>query len=203
MSPSGPYRLASSVAVLLASPKLGAVKRTFLLCSKGTLSLCRVSLLLPSCHYPYLARLRDRARSQRVVDDFRLLLLVPLPAPRRRARAFRPPHVPHFAPRLVEQGLNALPQKSPRTHIARFLLRPHDLRRWTVTRQQIARLPGGKRIELLHAEQRHVVRFSFLARGQQIVIDFARAEDHARDPGVVRDARVAQNFGKSAAREIR
>src|ERR1017187_3628204 len=42
MSPSGPYRLASSVAVLLASPKLGAVKRTFLLCSKGTLSLCRV-----------------------------------------------------------------------------------------------------------------------------------------------------------------
>src|SRR5665811_1952838 len=43
MSPSGPYRLASSVAVLLASPKLGAVKRTFLLCSKGTLSLCRVS----------------------------------------------------------------------------------------------------------------------------------------------------------------
>src|SRR5450759_4736918 len=44
MSPSGPYRLASSVAVLLASPKLGAVKRTFLLCSKGTLSLCRVSV---------------------------------------------------------------------------------------------------------------------------------------------------------------
>src|ERR1035437_8456676 len=44
MSPSGPYRLASSVAVLLASPKLGAVKGTFLLCSKGTLSLCRVSL---------------------------------------------------------------------------------------------------------------------------------------------------------------
>src|ERR1035441_711256 len=43
----------------------------------------------------------------RVVDDFRLLLLVPLPAPRRGARAFRPPHVPHFAPRLVEQGLNA------------------------------------------------------------------------------------------------
>src|ERR1017187_5920667 len=43
MSPSGPYRLASSVAVLLASPKLGAVKGTFLLCSKGTLSLCRVS----------------------------------------------------------------------------------------------------------------------------------------------------------------
>src|ERR1017187_1189899 len=42
MSLSGPYRLASSVAVLLASPKLGAVKRTFLLCSKGTLSLCRV-----------------------------------------------------------------------------------------------------------------------------------------------------------------
>src|SRR5665811_983475 len=30
------------VVVLLASPKLGAVKRTFLLCSKGTLSLCRV-----------------------------------------------------------------------------------------------------------------------------------------------------------------
>src|ERR1035437_700605 len=143
------------------------------------------SLLLPSCHYPYLARLRDRAGSQRVVDDFRLLLLVPLPAPRRRARAFRPPHVPHFAPRLVEQGLNALAQKSPRTHIARFLLRPHDLRRWTVTRQQIARLPGGKRVELFHAQQCDVVRLALLARGQQIVVDFAGAEDHARDARVV------------------
>src|SRR6266853_464468 len=44
MQPAGLYRLASSVVVLPASPKLGAVKRTFLLCSKGTLSLC--------CHMP-------------------------------------------------------------------------------------------------------------------------------------------------------
>src|SRR5450759_264201 len=63
MSPSGPYRLASSVAVLLASPKLGAVKRTFLLCSKGTLSLCRVSGPLP----PQRLRLAPRVLLARPV----------------------------------------------------------------------------------------------------------------------------------------
>jgi hypothetical protein len=40
-SPAGLYRLASSVAVLLALFQAEAVKGTFLLCSKGTLSLCR------------------------------------------------------------------------------------------------------------------------------------------------------------------
>src|ERR1035437_9452149 len=67
MSPSGPYRLASSVAVLLASPKLGAVKRTFLLCSKGTLSLCRVMLGVEClCSKRFLRRLTmgSRARSR-------------------------------------------------------------------------------------------------------------------------------------------
>src|ERR1035438_6581216 len=115
---------------------VGGMRSLLLFAFLRTLS----SLLLPSCHYPYLARLRDRARSQRVVDDFRLLLLVPLPAPRRGARAFRPPHVPHFAPRLVEQGLNALAQDVPRTHIPRLLLRPHHLRRRTVPRSEERRV---------------------------------------------------------------
>src|ERR1035437_6471996 len=68
MSPSRPYRFASSVAVLLASPKLGAVKRTFLLCSKGTLSLCRVmvgqTIALRGLSF---CGLRDRNRSRRLV----------------------------------------------------------------------------------------------------------------------------------------
>src|SRR6266436_1820248 len=40
MQPAGLYRLGSSVVVLPASPKLGAVKTTFLLCSKTTFSFC-------------------------------------------------------------------------------------------------------------------------------------------------------------------
>src|SRR5258708_2738751 len=57
MQPAGLDRLASSVVVLPASPKLGAVKRTFLLCSKGTLSLC--------CHRyrPANAAVRHHSRS--------------------------------------------------------------------------------------------------------------------------------------------
>src|ERR1035441_7698746 len=55
-------------------------------------------------------------RRQRVVDDFRLLLLVAFPAAGRRAGVFRPAHIPHFAARFIERGgLNALAQKSPRT----------------------------------------------------------------------------------------
>jgi hypothetical protein len=48
--PAGLYWLGSLVAVLLASPKLGVVKKTFLLCSKGTLSLCRYCVELELSH---------------------------------------------------------------------------------------------------------------------------------------------------------
>src|ERR1039458_4827305 len=37
-----------------------------------------VKLLLPSRHHPYLPRLRDRSGRQRIVNNLRLLLLVPL-----------------------------------------------------------------------------------------------------------------------------
>src|ERR1035438_1506080 len=153
-------------------------------------------LLLPPRHHPHFPSRRDRPNRKRIINNLRLLLLVPLAAPCRRARALTPPHVPHFAPRLVEQGLYVLAHDTPRTHIPRLLLRPDHLRRRTIPRQKVARLVGGERIELLHAEQRHVVRLAFLARGQQIVVDLAGAEDHARDARVVTDASVAQNFGE-------
>src|ERR1017187_2415537 len=122
-------------------------------------------LLLPSRHHPHLPRRRDRPGGQRIVNNFRLLLLVPLPTPRRRTRALTPPHVPHLAPRLIEQRLYGLAQHVPRTHIPRLLLRPHHLRRRTVPGQQVASLVGGEWVELLHAKQRHVVRLALLARG--------------------------------------
>src|ERR1035441_2965423 len=74
-------------------------------------------LLLPSRHHPHLPRRRDRPDRQRIINNLRLFLLMPLARPRRRTRALTPPHVPHFAPRLIEQGLYVLAQDVPRTHI--------------------------------------------------------------------------------------
>src|ERR1022692_2962571 len=54
-------QLASSVVVLPASPKLGIVKRTFLLCSKRTLSLCcqrECRRLSPPLRMSYLCHIR-------------------------------------------------------------------------------------------------------------------------------------------------
>src|ERR1035438_2115951 len=100
---------------------VGGVHPSLLFAFLRTLS----SLLLPPRHYPYLACLRDGARRQRVVDN--------------------PPR-PRGVPRPVGRGLNLPAQEAPRPHIARPPLPPHPFGRRAVGSQQIARLPGGKRV---------------------------------------------------------
>src|ERR1017187_4704796 len=105
--------------------------------------------LPPPCHHSYLVRLRDRpgVSASLMISACSCWWRFPLPV---AGLAFS--DLPTYRTSLrvsSSGGLSALAQKSPRTHIPRFLLRPHGLRRRTACSVNLLR----RRVDGDRAEQ--------------------------------------------------
>src|SRR5262245_989377 len=95
----------------------------------------------------------------------------------------RPPGIarpPVLGADLVEHPFQKDVDEHPAALVARLLLAPDDLR-FLEARQLGHQRLGGKRIELLDAQQINIVDAAFLALVVEIVIDLARTNDDAPD----------------------
>src|SRR5256886_13720006 len=99
-----------------------------------------------------------------------------------------------------EQRREQRPHEPPRALVGRLLLHPADLARRGVTLDQRAHLVGGERVELLDADERHVVALLLASRGVERVEDLARADHEAARRR--RRARVVERQPKAAVREL-
>ena len=121
-----------------------------------------VHLLLSLGNEPDFARTRNRTLRQGVGYDS------PVPAGGAcpiRSPDSRSPSVPRSAvpARWIQQRPDQLGNEAPRTHVARLFLRPHDLGGQRIPQKQSS--PGlRERVELLHADHRHVLGLALFAR---------------------------------------
>ena len=77
-------------------------------------------------------------------------------------------------------------QEMPRAHIFGFFLAPDDLACLGIACQFLFQLIGGEGVELLDTDKRDIRDLAFFARGEQIVIDLAAAQNDATNLLVVR-----------------
>src|SRR5579872_1845913 len=97
-----------------------------------------------------------------------------------RARAPRPPDVGQrhaFGLRLFE----AVPDRAPRAHVLRLLLRPHDLAQVRVPAHERRGALDRERVELLEARDCDVTGRGMLLVPDDVVVDLPLAEDETRD----------------------
>src|SRR5205809_3369047 len=111
---------------------------------------------------------------QGLLEDRLLLGLMDLVRARRDARGFDPADVGE-ADVGPEQRREQRPHEPPRALVGRLLLHPADLARRGVTLDQRAHLVGGERVELLDADERHVVALLLASRGEK------RSEEHTSE----------------------
>src|SRR5437867_2207800 len=131
---------------------------------------------------------------QREVDQVALLGQMELERAGRGARGFGAPGVAESA--ILGQDAPEPPVHDvPRAHVPWLLLHPVDLTRLGVGGEDGLELLRREGVELLDTHERHPVQGALAARGEELVVDLAAAEEDAphpaaldRDPGLGRTA---------------
>src|SRR5579883_3552239 len=126
---------------------------------------------------------------------------VPLQGTCRWARAGWTARIKKRTAAGIQNRLKLLLDEPPCAHISRFFLAPHHIRGSWVTRDHRSELVFRKWINLFQARDRDMLRFSFIAGGQQVIVDLSGANDDSSDLRRIR-AGVVYDLAECAAGKL-
>src|SRR5437899_4924382 len=139
-----------------------------------------------------------RSAGERGVHQVALLGLMDLERAGRGARGLGAPGVVESAV-LGQDAPEAAVHDVPRAHVPRLLLHPVHLPRLGVGGEHGLELLRREGVELLDTHERHGIDRALAARGEELVVDLAAAEEDAPHPAALdRDT----GLGRAAERDV-
>src|SRR5688572_12396810 len=99
-------------------------------------------------------------------------------------------------------ALEAVPRVSPRPHVDRFLLDPHETRQLRVLPDQRRHLGIGEGVELFDPGDRVGLNPPLAPRLEERVIDLSRAKEEGAHPTAVQIVSLVENRLEAAAGEL-